>query len=160
MGEASMNTSILATIYDQLEAMTVTYLDKSNVSKTATVYSQETMLDSIQTAHLPARVLLPPSGSLTINPGGNNLAQWKISDIFFQETAAQGGGVDEEIPSMTRYIIAYSAAIGKLWQIAYQTSTETRTLLAQITSGKFEYPSQSGVWFFGVRCDLTIEELF
>lgn len=153
-----MNISILATIYDSLEAMTVTYLDKSNTSKTATVYSQETMIDSAETAHLPVRLLMPASGSLSINPGGV-VATWKISDLFLMEAVAQGQGNKDELPALTRYMIAYVTAINKLWQIAYQTSTETRTLSAQINSGKFEYPSQSGAWFYGVRCELTIEEL-
>lgn len=154
-----MSYSILTTIYDRLEAMTVTYTDKAGASNTPEVYSQETLLDSV-TGQTPCRLLLPASGALAITAGGNNLATWRITDLFLLEGAAQGDGIHDEIPSLTRYMLAYADALAKLWQIASPPSTETRTLAAQVTSGKYEYPSQSGVYFWGVRCDLTIEELF
>lgn len=154
-----MTFSILEAVYDRLEAMQVTYTDKAGASNIPEVYSQETLLDSV-TGQVPCRLILPPSGSINIMAGGENLAAWKISDLFLLEGAAQGDGIHDEIPSLTRYMLAYADAIAKLWQIAYQDSTETRTLAVSIASGKFEYPSQSGAWFWGVRCDLNIEELF
>lgn len=154
-----MTFSILEAVYDRLEAMQVSYTDKAGVSNTPEVYSQETLLDSV-TGQAPCRLILPASGSINIMAGGENLAAWKISDLFLLEGAAQGDGIHDEIPSLTRYMLAYADAIAKLWQIAYQDSTETRTLAVSIASGKFEYPSQSGAWFWGVRCDLNIEELF
>jgi hypothetical protein len=154
-----MTYSILASIYDQLEAMAVTFTDKAGSANTPEVYSQETLLDSV-TGQTPCRLVLPPLGTLIIQAGGNTLATWQITDLFLMEGAAQGDGIHDEAPSLTRYLIAYAEALDKLWQIAIPPSTETRTLTARVTSGKFEYPSQSGVYFWGVRCDLTIEELF
>jgi hypothetical protein len=154
-----MSYSILENVYDKLEAMTVTYTDKAGASNTPEVYSQETLLDSV-TGQTPCRLILPASGSINIMAGGENLAAWKISDLFILEGTAQGDGIHDEVPSLTRYMLAYADAIAKLWQIAYQQTTETRTLAVSIVSGKFEYPSQSGVYFWGVRCDMTIEELF
>lgn len=154
-----MSNSILETIYARLAAMAVTYVDKSGATVTPEVYSQATLLDSV-TGQPPCRLLLSAAGALAITSGGNNLATWRITDLFLLEGAAQGDGIHDEAPSMTRYMLDYSDALAKLWQIASPPSTETRTLAATLTSGKFEYPSQSGVYFWGVRCDLTIEELF
>lgn len=152
-------TSILSTIYDKLEAMTVTFVDKTSTSVNPAVYSQETFAASVQTAHLPARILMPPSGSSTIMPGGNQDANWQITDLCLIEAAGQGQGVKGELPAMTRYIAAYLTAIGKLWQMQSEYHTEDATLSTQITSGLFEYPTASGVWWYGVQVDLTITEL-
>jgi hypothetical protein len=154
-----MTYSILTTIYDRLEALTVTYVDKAGASNTPEVYSQETLLDSV-TGQTPCRLLLPATGTINIMPGGELLSTWKIMDLFLLEGAAQGDGIHDEAPSLTRYMVAYAEAVGALWQIVSGHSTETRSIQGQITSGKFEYPSQSGVQFWGVRCDMTIEELF
>jgi hypothetical protein len=152
-------TSVLDTIYDQLEALAVTFTDKNGASVTPAVYSQETYLDQVQTAHIPARVLLPASGSMDIIDGGNVLASWQIADLCLLEAIAQGAGSREENPQMTRYMMAYAQKIGRLWQILSEWHTEGRTLNTQITSGKFEFPAGSSNWWYGVRCNLTITEI-
>lgn len=151
-------TSILSDIYNSLEALTVTYTDKTGASVSPAVFSQETALDSVQTAHLPCRLLFPAQGSFTINPGGIQFAEWRIADLALLEAAGQGTGQRDEIPQMTRYLMAYTEKIGTLWQYVSGWSTEDRSISATVTSGKFEYPSQSGNWWYGVRCELIINE--
>lgn len=153
-------SSILTTIYDKLEALTVTYVDKSGGSVSPTVYSQETFVDSIQTAHIPARILFSPNGNMVIGPGGLSQSEDTIIDLCLLEAAAQGAGGKEEIPQVTRYIAAYKEKIGTLWQLLSTWHTEDQTTRIQYTSnGRFEYPSGSGSFWYGVRFEITITEI-
>jgi hypothetical protein len=156
-----MTNSILLTLYDDLEAMTVTYTDKSGAASTANCLNIDEKTDSIQTAHLPCRLLtttLPDS--VTIQRGGNNLATWNITDLFLLETVARDMGTFIQLPVLKRYEVAYSEALAKLWSVVHGWSTETLTLSLTMQAGKWEYPSGSGVYFYGVKCDLVMEELY
>lgn len=152
-------TSIIATIYDKLEAMTVTFADRDSVSKTATVYSQETFPGSLETAHMPARVLMPPTAVIDIEAGGNQQAQWQITDLALLDAAGQGQGPKSHMPAQLRYSAAYQDAIGKLWQMTSGLASENYAVSVAVSVGVFEFPAQSGAWWFGVSNALTITEL-
>lgn len=159
-------TSILPTIYNDLEAMTVTYANKSSVNTTPTVYDLDEIPASVQTAQLPCRILLPlgqgqgGSPNVAILRGAGAQAQWVITDLFLLETAARDAGLYVQAPVLIRYVVAYAEALGKQFQFVHGYSTESLTVSASIVPGMYEYPAGSGVWFYGVKCDVTIEEIF
>ena len=152
-------SSILTEIYNQLEALAVTYTDKSGASVTPTVYSQETQIDNLYTAQLPCRILMLPSAQGTIEPGGLTKTEWRITDMLLVEAEAQGVGQRDEYPQLTRYCVAYAEKIGTLWRYISGWSVEDNTIGITMAAGKFEFPTGSGERWYGVRCDLVINEI-
>lgn len=159
-------TSILLTIYDDLEAMAVTYVNKSSVSTNPNCFNLDEIPASVQTAQLPCRILLPvgqgQSGTptATILRGAGVQAQWNITDLFLLETAARDAGIYIQAPVLMRYSVAYAEALGKQFQFVHGYSTESLTISSSIVPGMYEYPAGSGVWFYGVKCDVVIDEIF
>lgn len=156
--------SIIVQIYAALDGMAVTYLDKDNASVTATVYALSEMLDSVQTANLPARLLVLPSSQVVLGPGPEATADYTIQDLFLLEAAAQGGGSKVQAPVLLRYMVAYQEAIAKKWQMlgggAVGWQTEAFTTNITLTPGKYTYPANSDSVFYGVMVSITINEIF
>lgn len=159
-------SSILLTIYDDLEAMAVTYVNKSAVSTNPNCFNLDEIPASVQTAQLPCRILLPvgqgQSGTptATILRGAGVNAQWSITDLFLLETAARDAGIYILAPVLMRYCVAYAEALGKQFQFVHGYSTESLTISSSIVPGMYEYPAGSGTWFYGVKCDVVIDEIF
>jgi hypothetical protein len=153
-------SSIIEEIYTALAGMTVTYLDKDNASATATCYSLSTMLDSVQTAHCPARLIMLPSVTQTLGPGPESESAYTIQDLFLLDTVAQGAGSKAYAPVQLRYIKAYQDAIALKWRFLSGWQTEAFTTTITYTPGKFNYPAQSDVQFYGVMVSISIEEIF
>jgi hypothetical protein len=146
--------------FDDLESMAVSYTDKSGATVTANCLNIDEKADSIQTAHLPCRILMqtvPDNGEILRGAGIN--ATWSITDLFLLDTVARDVSPAIQLPVLQRYKVAYLDALFLKWQIVHGYSTETRTLTYSITTGKFEYPMGSGVEFYGVKFDLTLSEL-
>jgi len=153
-------SSLLLTFYDDLEAMAVTYTDKNGATVTANCLNIDEKADSLQTAHLPARVLtINNTNTAEIELGGNSKATWTITDLFFLETAARDAGAYILEPVLLRYQVAYLEAIQKKWQLVHGWSTETLAFSVTMRAGKLEYPAGSGTWFYGCECVTTFEEL-
>jgi hypothetical protein len=153
-------SSLLLTFYDDLEAMTVSYTDKSGSSATATALNIDENSESIQTAHLPCRILtFTQPDTAVIMKGAGSVATWNITDLFLLETAARDLGAYILKPVLKRYEVAYLEAIQKKWNLVHGWSTETLGLNVSMKAGKFEYPAGSNVWFYGVQCDASFEEL-
>ena len=161
-----MTNSILLSIYDDLEAVTVSYLDKSNASTNPNCFNIDEIPASISTAQLPCRILLPigqgqgGTPTLEILHGAGARAQWNITDLFLLEAAARDMGLYVLAPVLMRYVVAYSEALAIAWQFKHGWNVESLSMSASILPGMYEYPAGSGSWFYGVKCDLTIEELF
>lgn len=153
--------SILSQIYDDLEAMTVSYVDKSGGTVTANCLNIDENAASIQTAHLPCRILLNnQQESGTILRGAGIDATWQITDLFLLETATRDLGGHILYPVLARYKVAYLSALALLWNIVHGYSTETISMSWTCKTGRFEYPAGSGVWFYGVQFNVVIDELF
>jgi hypothetical protein len=156
-------SSLLLTFYDDLEAMAVSYTDKAGASVTATCLNLDEQSDSIQTMHLPCRILtFTQPDTAVIMSGAGSTAAWNITDLFLLESAARDLGTYVLKPVLKRYEVAYLEAIQKLptaRTLVHGWSTETQPLSVSMRAGKFEYPAQSGVWFYGVQCDIVLEEL-
>jgi hypothetical protein len=153
-------SSIIEQIYAALDGMSVTYLDKDNVSVTASVYTLAESLDSVQTADLPARLLILPTSQMVIGPGPEVTDTYTIQDLFLLEAVGQGGGSKVQAPVLLRYIVAYQDAIAKKWQILSTWQTEALTTNVTLTPGKYTYPANSDNVFYGVMVSITIEELY
>jgi hypothetical protein len=161
-----MTNSILLQIYDDLEAMTVTYTDKSGTPINPNCFNLDEIPASINTAQLPCRILLPvgqgQSGSpnIKILKGAGVSAAWQVTDLFLLETAARDIGIYIQAPVLMHYAVAYAESLGVAFQFKHGWNVESLTISAGVTPGMYEYPSQSGVWFYGVKCDVIIEEIF
>lgn len=158
-------SSILPQVYALLDAMTVTYTDKSGASVSPTCYSLGELKASVQTADLPARLLLPiglgASGApnITLGPGNMAQAQWQIVDLFLLAPVTMEQGFYIYAPVLTRYCVAYAEAIANKWQFLYQWQTEAQTNPVSILPGIYEYPAGSGIEYFGVQCTFTVNEV-
>jgi len=110
---------------------------------------------------LPCRILISTQAdSGEILQGGNITGRWNITDLFLCETVARDAGPYIITPVLKRYEVAWIEAVATLWNIKHGYSSSTLSLTYTALTGKYEYPSQSGVWFYGVKCDLTLEEIF
>lgn len=146
--------------FGDLEAMTVSYVDRAGATVSANALNIDERTDSIQTAHLPCRIITTTAAdTISIHRGGNSTATWNITDLFLLETVARDMGTFAVMPTLMRYKVAYAEALQKQWTIVHGWSTETLVLNLSMLVGKYEYPSQSGVYFYGVKCDITFEEL-
>ena len=140
--------------------MSVTYTDKSNTSTTANCLNIDENSESIETAHLPCRILtFTQPDTAVIMRGAGSLATWNITDLFLLETAARDLGAYILKPVLKRYEVAYLEAIQLKWQLLHGWSTETLGRSVTMRAGKVEYPAGSNVWFYGVQCDATFEEI-
>ncbi len=153
-------SSIIESVYAALDSMTVSYLDKDNATATPTTYTLSESLDSVQTAHLPCRLLIFPTVSQILGPGPESTATYTVNDLFLLEAIAQGGGTKVQAPVLLRYVKAYQDAIALKWQFISVWQTEALTTNITYTPGRFEYPSQSGNWYYGVNISIIVEEIF
>lgn len=159
-------TSILPQVYDMLDGMTVTYTDKTGTSVTPTCYDLDELPNSIQTAHLPCRLLLPigqaASGSPNIILDNTPMArgEWQVTDLFLLEAVGRTEGLYIHAPVLMRYVTAYSDAIAKKWQFLYQWQTEALTASLSILPGIYNFPNGSDAFYFGVKADIRISEVF
>jgi hypothetical protein len=153
-------TSTITSVYTVLDGMAVTYLDKDNTSVTATCYSLAESLDSVQTAHLPCRLLFLPSFTGSIGPGWMIDGQNTIRDLFLLEAVARTEGSKVCAPVLLRYVVAYRAALAQKWKdISPYWQAETFNNAVTIAPGKYEFPAGSDVWFYGVMVTLTVDEI-
>lgn len=159
-------STILSNVYGLLDAMAVTYTDRSGANATPTCYSLSELPASVQTAHLPCRLLLPigqgasGTNNLTLDNTAMARAEWQITDLFLLEASARTEGLYIQAPVLMRYVEAYANAIALKWRMLYQWQTEALTTSISILPGEYEYPAGSGTWFYGVKVDLNITEIF
>lgn len=153
-------TGLLLTFFDDLEAMSVSFTDKSGATVTANALNIDEKADSIQTAQLPCRIITQTaSDSGTILKGAGVDATWNITDLFLLDTVARDISPAVQMPVLQRYKVAYIEKLFLLWQIVHGYSTENEAISYTAMTGKFEYPAGSGVYFYGVKFDLTLREL-
>jgi len=152
--------SQLLDIYEALAGMTVTA-----ASKTPTVWEGDEAQDSIQSVHLPVRLIVP-SGHLGQRGTGDNLrlatqqgslitVRWGLSDLCLWQMVGQGIGIKGLGTALAAYAAAYMTALAVL-----ELPAKCYPVDANLTSGVFEWPQQSGVWFWGVQIAVYVDELF
>jgi hypothetical protein len=124
------------------------------------VYTPDTLPGVVQSAHLPARLLLPVRGgarSLTARSlnGGRSVALWELVDLALFMPVGQGRGPRESAPLLARYSAAYREAMQAGWQIA----THAVVMSVTLAGGVFAYPDGGEGRYFGVEARLVVREV-
>jgi hypothetical protein len=150
--------SIITNIYDALEAVTVTTAS----GKTPTVYNLDELPESITTAHLPCRLLLPVGGNPSEALEGQFIAicttvtvNWQISELMLWQASEQGLGLREFAPELVDYCGKYVDAM-RNFKCPYTNSVLEGF---SVTPGEYEWPRGSGRSFAGVLAQLNIKEV-
>lgn len=125
-------------------------------------------LDNLQTqvstANLPLRLLLPVGS----NANGRNLsmisadhtgraATWLIPELMLLAPVGAGQGLEEYAGPLVDYVVEYEYAI-----LDRRSDYSTEGFLISnmaLDTGIYEWPAGSDKWFFGVRSNLTVQEL-
>jgi hypothetical protein len=150
--------SVITNVYDALAALSV----GTTGGKVPTVYNLSELLESVNTANLPCRLLLP----LGDNPGEGREGQfinigttmtviWQINDLMLWQASEQGLGLREFAPELVDYCGKYLDAM-RTFKCPY-TDTTLESVL--VTPGEYEWPRGSGRYFAGVLCQLQIKEV-
>ena len=130
-------------------------------SITPTVYGLGVLPDAVSPAQLPCRLLLP-IGSKTAVTAGQFLGfgtavtiNWRVTDLMLWATAVAGAGIHDYAQTLVQYAGVYVDMLRTIRAPA----PITRLTNWQILPGRFQYPLNSGRWFFGVECTIDLQEL-
>lgn len=149
--------SVITQVYNALEAVTVT----TTSGVTPIVYDLDELPESITTAHLPCRLLLPLGGNPLTEREGSFYAigtgvtvDWQISDLMLWQASEQGIGLREFAPELVDYCGKYVDAM-RTFKCPYSNTALTGF---SVTPGEYEWPRGSGRFFAGVLAQLVIKE--
>lgn len=156
-----MAASQLLAIYDAIAAMSV-----SAGGVTPQVWDVDEVRDSVHTAHLPVRILLP-HGEFA---GGGALGQgfrpvtldsiargtWLITDLCLWRPVGQGLGTRDIGDVLVEYCGAYATAL-----VTRGRGTTHQSFINgwDIAAGVYAFPESSGNWFWGVRAVVQVDEI-
>lgn len=150
-------STIKTVIYPAVAALSV-----SAAGKTPSVYALENSPNTLWTANVPCRLLLPvasQSKSRSLNyltlSGTTRTVVWQITDLMLWQAQAQGRGLDQVSGALVEYAAAYIAAVSGKQAFAARTTLEDVTL----EPGIFNYPLRSELWWYGVEVVLTLKEI-
>jgi hypothetical protein len=127
-----------------------------------------TLIDRAESAHLPARLLLPMGtarlGATVATPrtfargvaeGGVLEIDWTITDLLLWRGLAAGVGLQDSAAELVAYTAAYAPlVVGRL-----RTPRWSVTEINFPAIGGVEWPPQSERWFLGVQAQVTIHEI-
>lgn len=149
--------SNILTAYDNLEDTTIT----TTSGVTPKVYNLGDLPDSMDTARLPCRLLLPlgntpgegRDGSF-LGIGSSATIQWTVNDLMLWKASAQGVGLREVAEDLVDYAGKYAEAMKD-----FKCPAADMVLDSWVsTPGEFEWPRGSGRFYAGVACQLVITE--
>ena len=150
--------SVITNIYDALADKVVT----TTSGKTPTVFNLDELPESITTAHLPCRLLLPVGGNPSEALEGQFIAIgtavtviWQIGDLMLWQVSEQGLGLREFAPELVDYCGKY-VDMTRTFKCPY---TNTALEGFSVTPGIYEWPRGSGRFFAGVLAQLNIKEV-
>lgn len=150
--------SQIINIYNALDAVSVTVK-----GKTPKVYDLEELPESIHTAQLPCRLLLPVGNDNAgegrdgefIAIGTGITVNWTVKDLMLWKPSEQGRGLSDFAPVLVEYCGLYADAM-RSFKCPYANSAlESFSMMP----GMYEYPVGSGNWYAGVMCYLQIKEV-
>lgn len=146
-------TTLLQT-YDALAAVTLQF-DGEDVS----VRSLATLKNSIHTADLPIRLLMPITQPATgsygwrpLDAGGNYAMRALLPDILLIRPAARGVGISEIAREIVTYVDDYTATVPNTLKSASVRVTNVRAN-PQI----LEYPIGGQTLYVAVVCSVELE---
>jgi len=149
-----LSASLIAEIYQKLAELSV-----AAGGKTVTVYSLSTLPNSVASANLPARLLLPVitgeggARQVTVmNTQNKFIVSWTLTDLLLYQPAAQGTGIAQVANPLVTYCADYLAALRlKIVGMGIDSITAEPDV--------YEYPQGSGSVYFGVRVSLTVKDI-
>ena len=151
--------SVILNVYDALAAKTIT----TTSGVTPTVYDLDELPESVSTAILPARLLLPLGNQPGEGREANFLAigttmtvVWQINDLMLWDASEQGIGLKGFAEELVDYCGQYLEAM-RSFKCPYSNTTSLESV--SVTPGEYEWPSGSGRFFPGVLCQLQVREV-
>jgi hypothetical protein len=153
--------SQVTAIYQHLAGMELTIGDK-----TPAVYSLASLLQKVETAQLPARLLAVTGG----RSGGQDgqfqtlrtvlTVRWQLTDLLLYKPEAQGRGLSDVAAQLVAYAGDYLEAVkANRKPLPAGVRSTAQVMAARVTPGVYEWPERSGTWYFGVECVLDIDEI-
>lgn len=151
--------SQITNIYDRIAAQTILYAGVA-----PTVYALNTVPNTLESAMLPVRLLVPMSNRqgeefrfIALGSGARII--WTIQDVLLVRPTAQQRGPLTAMRDLAAYCGAYADAM-RSFREPGQPSAGTRTTLDNLSVDvvNYEWPSSGGVWYWGAIATLTISE--
>lgn len=146
-------------VYDSLSKVVVT----TTSGITPHAYDLDELLDSINTAQLPCRLLLPVGNEPGEGREGSHIAigtamtiVWQIKDLMLWQATEQGLGLKQFAPELVDYAGKYLDAMRAWGKCPYANTTLERV---NIVPGEYEWPRMSGRFYAGVLCQLSVREV-
>jgi len=150
--------SVISDIYTALAALTVT----TTSGKTPEVYNLSALLEKVETANLPCRLLLP----IGDNPGEGREGQfiaigtsmtitWQLNDLMLWQASEQGLGLRQFAPELVDYCGKYIDAMRTFKCPVANTTLES----VYMVPGEYEWPRAGNKFYAGVLCQLQIREV-
>ena len=103
------------------------------------------------------RYLLPlsqtPSTSEKRTLGSGMTIRYDIEDVYIYRSVNEGSGFEGAMAGLLAYMTAYDAVI-----FDAKPTTASRILTVRMIPSVITYPTGSATQYFGVRCELAIEE--
>lgn len=153
--ESTVTLSSILAIYDALQAVAV--------SPVTAVRNLDELPGSPPAASLPLRLLLPfGAGDNEANMleymdrGSNAFVDWRIVDLCLMRPVGQGEGIHTIAGTLVRYAGVYLDTMILHRYLDDREQVEITGVTAK--PGIIEYPSQSGLYYHGCLCTLTIRE--
>ena len=153
-----MATSNVTTFYSQLDSSTVTV---DGVSPT--VYTLTELQQSIDTADLPVRLLLPTlrrgnSAAFRFLAYGHTSAAitWTVTDLMLWTPVNQTSGLRDVALDLVKYSKAY---VEMIIDLDLSPNKAVQLVDLQTAIDVFQWPDLAGREYWGVESILTIEEL-
>ena len=153
-------TSQLSTIYATIAAATVTV-----GTTTVTALNGATLTESVESAQLPVRLILPIGGQATGSTptprtfanrteGGVLVVEWTITDLLLWRGIDAGIGLSDLTPDLVTYCANYLSIVGSLRKARWSVTGITFPMI-----GGIEWPMSSNRWYSGVQAQLVIKEI-
>jgi hypothetical protein len=151
--------SVILSVYAALAAKTIT----TTSGVTPTAYDLDELPESVDTAILPCRLLLP----LGTQPGDGREGEfiaigttmtvvWQLNDLMLWKASEQGLGLKDVADELVDYCGKYMDAM-RTFKCPYGTTTSLESV--SVTPGMYEWPVGGGRYFPGVLAQLSIREV-
>lgn len=154
-----MSNSQILTIYDTIAALSIT----AN-SKTPSVMDVDALPNTMDTAPLPIRILMP-LGTLAGVGGANDSrfvtldsitnTRWTIRDLCLWQAVGQGIGYKTIVPVLVEYAGKYLDAIRANRQMTHTAYIQRVSVQPMVV----EWPEQSGRFFYAIDSTVDVDEL-
>lgn len=153
-------TSQLAAIYAAIAGASI-----SVGSVAVTALNGSTLTESVESAQMPVRLILPVGGTATGSTptprtfanrteGGVLVVDWTITDLLLWRGIDAGVGLSDLSPNLISYCGSYLSIVGSL-----RTSRWSVSNISFPVIGGIEWPISSNRWYSGVQASLTIREI-